>query len=274
MEDKLRKIFEFLKENRCYNRELQTKCYIADISPYKVTDASGRALSLLYRVVNTQSGPNMDEVSKTFRILDKDLKCLDSFNSFVNHISKNEHKKKPPKKIRKMHGRYDSLYHGMKDLPGWGEKTAALFVKSIYHMHHKDYNKTENLKIWSDTPEKIDDGDIFRLPVDKVVVSIFEEIDQERKTMSFSAINKTLNDMSYSAEEIEVWDDLWFWGYITQKIEVIQRANKKQDKKRIAKREIKWNKNKYWALRDSDKNSKKIDVIEKKAEKFIEILKS
>ena len=34
MEDKLRKIFKFLKKNRCYNRELQTKCYIADISPY------------------------------------------------------------------------------------------------------------------------------------------------------------------------------------------------------------------------------------------------
>ena len=127
------------------------------------------------------------------------------------------------------------------------------------------------------TPEKIDDGDIFRLPVDKVMVSIFKEIHPERKEMSFSAINKKLSDMSYSAEEIEVWDDLWFWGYITQRIrEVIQRANKKLEiRKRIDEvEEIEWNENKYWALRDSDKNSKKVEEIKGKAEKFIKILKS
>ena len=113
---------------------------------------SEKVLSLLYRVVNTQSGPNMDILSPTFRMLykDKDLGYLDSFDSFVEHISKNEHEENTPKRTRKTHGSYDSLYHGMNDLPGWGPKTAALFVKSIYHMHHEDYNKTENLKIWRD----------------------------------------------------------------------------------------------------------------------------
>ena len=80
--------------------------------------------------------------------------------------------------------------------------------------------------------------------------------------------------MGYSAEEIEVWDDLWFWGYITQKIDVIQRANKKKDIKRETRRKIEWNKNKYWALRDSDKNSKKAEEIERKAEVFKRIVLS
>ena len=272
MEKKLKKVFKFLKENRCYNRELQTKCYIADISPYDST--SEKVLSILYRVVNTQSGPNMDKLSPTFRMLyeDNDLRCLDSFNSFVEHISNNEHN--TPRRTRITHGRYDSLYHGMKDLPGWGPKTAALFVKSIYHIHHEDYNKTKNLKIWGDAPKKIDDGDKFRLPVDKVMVSIFKEIHPEGIEMSFSAINRKLSDMNYSAEEIEVWDDLWFWGYITQKTVVIERANKKLNIERKTSREIEWNENKYWALRDSDKNSKKAEEIERKAKKFIEILTS
>ena len=95
MEDKLREIFEFLKKNRCYNRELQTKCYMADVTPYDST--SEKILSILYRVVNTQSGPDMDKFSRTFRMLHKDLKCLDSFDSFVEHISEKRTQKESTK---------------------------------------------------------------------------------------------------------------------------------------------------------------------------------
>ncbi|MGK0459084.1 MAG: hypothetical protein ACJAVE_002071, partial [Polaribacter sp.] len=55
------------------------------------------------------------------------------------------------------------------------------------------------------------------------------------------------------------WDDLWFWGFITQ---VGTGEN----------REMQWNLNKFWTLRESDKNPKMIIEIEKKAEIFLNIL--
>lgn len=259
MENKLREIFNFLDANREYNHAFQTKCYILDITPYN--NVSDKVLSLLYRVVNTQSKPKIDKLAQTFKDFDGDSGCLESFDSFIKHISKDKYKKEGEKnKQKKSNGKFDLLYLGMRDLPGWGPKTAALFVKSIYHLHNGIYGDKDELKIWKDAPIKIEDGDVFRLPVDAVMESIFKIINPLGKKMGFDSVNKKLNEMKYSAEKIEVWDDLWFWGFFTQ--------SSGGDERQFG-----WNENKYWAQSDTSKNQDTIKNIKEQAEIFLKILK-
>ena len=172
----------------------------------------------------------------------------------------------------------------MKDQPGWGPKTAALFVKSIFHVHSEMYNKDTNLKIWPKMYQKIEDGDVFRLPVDKVILEIFKAIKPTyTKTMnnnrskevqwSFTNINKLLSEYYPNPNDIEIWDDLWFWGFITQRIHEVDSNGKKIIKKNTKnkskkKRFIEWNPNKYWALRDSGKN-KITSMRSKERRKFL-----
>ena len=80
MDDKLREVFTFLEVNRKYNKELQTKCYRADVKPYDIV--KDKVLSLLYRVANTQSGQKLDKLGPTYRFLYDDLRCLESFDKF------------------------------------------------------------------------------------------------------------------------------------------------------------------------------------------------
>jgi hypothetical protein len=151
---------------------------------------------------------------------------------------------------------YDSLYNGLKNQNGWGKKTAALFSKSIYHLHNGDYS--ENLKIWDDVPKTIANNDSFYLPVDAVIIAIFKKIDSSIN-WDFDKINKTLKS-KYNGSEIEVWDDLWFWGFITQNGSGNNRV-------------FEWNENKYWVLKESDKEKLKIEEIKNKCHEFLEIFK-
>ena len=150
---------------------------------------------------------------------------------------------------------FDSLYIGMKNQEGWGKKTAALFSKSIYHLHNGQYS--ENLKIWDDVPKTISNNDNFYLPVDAVIIAIFKKLDSS-KNWDFDKVNKTLKS-KYNGQQIEVWDDLWFWGFITQNGSGDNRA-------------FEWNENKYWALKESDKNNEMIETIKAKAQDFLNLL--
>jgi hypothetical protein len=143
----------------------------------------------------------------------------------------------------------------MKNQNGWGKKTAALFSKSIYHLHNGQYSG--KLKFWNDVPNTITDQDQFHLPVDAVIISIFSKLENSKK-WDFEKVNSTLKQ-TYSEQKIEVWDDLWFWGFITQ--------NGSGDN-----RQFEWNENKYWALKESDKDPESIRVIAEKAKEFLRIL--
>jgi len=46
----------------------------------------------------------------------------------------------------------------------WGNKTSALFVKSIFHLHNSNY--PGKLKLWGDAPDTIAKENDFYLPVD------------------------------------------------------------------------------------------------------------
>ena len=58
---------------------------------------------------------------------------------------------------------------------------------------------------------------------------------------------------------MEVWDDLWFWGFINQRGSGLTR-------------EFVWNESKYWALLETEKNNAVIEEVKLKSLQFLSIL--
>lgn len=241
MEERLDKLFEFISNNRHYNKALQERFYRSAILSYKYEKE--KMVSLLYGVVNTQSQPNIDKIAEFFKSIFTDLNCLSSFTELIKKIA-------PGKPIN-----FQSLYEGMNNQKGWGQKTSALLSKTIFHLHNGEY--AEELKIWEDVPKEIGENEKFYLPVDAVIIAIFNKIDKNVK-WDFDKINTTLSK-KHLGQQIEIWDDLWFWGFITQN-------GSGTDRK------FEWNENKYWALKESEKDKNKIEEIKQKAEEFLKIL--
>ena len=243
MEEPLKNIFDFLTENRVYNKDFQTRYYSSIIKPHR--DKSEKIVSLLYHTANTQSRPKIDNLAEFYKKIYRSNELLDSFAGFMSVINTNEQKTL----------NYSGLYNGLKNQKGWGEKTSALFTKVIFHLHNNDY--PNELKIWSDAPTDLTNNDSFYLPVDAVIIAIFKQI--ENTNWNFKKINYEIRRY-YRGEDIEVWDDLWFWGFISQ----IGTGDG---------RKMGWNLNKYWSLRESDKNPKIISEIQLKSEQFLSILR-
>lgn len=243
MKDKLNKIYNFLSENRKYNKELQEKYYSSWVCSYAKT--SDKVTSILYKVANSQSQPKIDLLSDFFEKINDNKESLNSFLSFSNYIGTSTYKE----------ANYFTLFENLKKIEGWGNKTSALFVKNIYHMHNDNYSS--KLKFWDDAPRKIEANDSLMLPVDIVITEIFQKIDS-KIIWNFTSINNTLKDY-YKGDDIAIWDDLWFWGFITQKGSGKDRA-------------FEWNKSKYWMLEESPKDSNTIGIIENKAIEFLKLL--
>lgn len=243
MNSKVNFLYDFLSSNREYSKDFQRKGFIS-LFPEKLS-SSDKIISLIYHIVNTQSQPKIDKLADFYKDLIKNQKSLKSFESFVNHINT---KNQTPI--------YLNLFEGMKNQLGWGNKTAALFTKCIFQLHNESF-PTE-FKVWDDVPRLVKDDKLF-LPVDRVITCIFEKLNFLER-VNFKSINKFLHD-EYSNDQIEIWDDLWFWGFITQK---------GSGKDRIHT----WNENKYWMLKDSDKNPNTIEKIKEKSLCFLEILNS
>ena len=104
---------------------------------------------------------------------------------------------------------------------------------------------------------KLDKDDKLFLPVDIVIKTIFNKLDNS-KTWDFDDINEYLNN--FSNEDIILFDDLWFWGYITQKG---TGENRKF---------VEWNNAKYWMLKESIKDEKTIEEIKGKAKEFLNLI--
>jgi hypothetical protein len=242
MDKKLENIFTFLNANRQFNHALQDRFYQSVIIPFN--DKQNKVVSLLYHIANTQSQPKIDNLASFYKNIHQDKNCFSSFKNFIEKINPNSSVS------------FDSLYNGMKDQDGWGKKTAALFTKTIYHLHNGHYS--DKVKIWNDVPATIAGNDNFYLPVDAVIIAIFKRLDNSIN-WDFDKINRTLKE-KYNGQQIEVWDDLWFWGFITQ--------NGSGDN-----RQFEWNENKYWALRESDKDTETIKQIKNKSDDFLNTVK-
>jgi hypothetical protein len=240
MADKIEILFKFISDNRKYNKALQERYYRSIILPCK--DEKEKIISLLYHIANTQSQPKIDKLAEFYKSIIREDIALKSFNEFVLKINPNGK------------NNFESVYKGMLNQKGWGPKTSALISKSIFHLHNGHYS--EDLKIWEDVPKQIEENDSFYLPVDAVIIAIFKKLDNSIN-WDFDKINKELKKQ-YKGNEIEIWDDLWFWGFITQ--------NGSGDN-----RTFEWNENKYWVLKESNKDQIEIEKIKNKCQEFLEI---
>lgn len=243
MKNKLTQIYKFLYENRHYNIELQ-KAYLRIALDGK-TNPADKIISLFYNISNTQSQPKIDKLAKFFMEVYEDITLLESFEGLIYYLDRQKVSDTP----------YLQIFNALKDKDGWGKKTASLFVKNIFNCHiNPDYNE---FKIWDDTPA-VSQKDKLYLPVDAVIISIFEKIDKQT-SWNFQKINKILDESSFSQEEILQFDDLWFWGFITQH-------------GTGANRKLVWNENKYWILKESNKDKESIEAIKNKATQFLNLI--
>ncbi|MDO6684109.1 MULTISPECIES: hypothetical protein [unclassified Agarivorans] len=235
----LEDIFEFLKANRDFNLRLQEQFFL----PVLCVDGSvnPKVINLLYHVANTQSQPKIDLLAEFYKTVYRNVEKTESFASFVELLTGKESLL------------FSYLYKGLRAKKGWGDKTAALFTKVVYQAHNK---LSENCHFWADTPKHISKGDEIWLPVDAVIIHIFKQLGMDKP--NFSKINKLIKQY-YKGSDLEVWDDLWFWGFITQK----GTGNT---------RKTEWNENKYWSLTHSDKTPSVIRKIKEKSIEFIGLL--
>ena len=216
MQQKLEGIKKFLQENNHYNKELQVKFAFGIIGNHE--KSFDKLIALLYDIANTQSQPKMGLLAIFFKDIYKNKDNINSFDSFVKYLNNGKYNQEKP---------YESLYKGLKSQKGWGEKTSALFVKSIYNYHYifQQDKERKELKIWSNVP-KLNEDDKLYLPVDKVIKAIFNTLspksnrNNKPKDWSFDDINKTFQE--YSNKKIILFDDLWFWGFIYYPIKIRQ----------------------------------------------------
>ena len=238
-------IFSFLKDNRIFNHAVQSKSYHSFLAPYD--SKFDRIYSLLHHIANTQSQPNLDKLSDFFQKVYEGKKNLNSLRDFILLLNPNNTDK----------FNYQALYESMISQSGWGKKTSALFTKTIYHLHNGQYDSS--FGIFEDAPVKIDIDEKFYLPVDAVIVAIFHKLEPTVK-WDFDKVNRLLHK-EYQSVEMEVWDDLWFWGFITQRGSGLDR-------------DFVWNEQKYWALLETDKNPDNILNIKEKTISFLSIFRS
>lgn len=243
MNQKLQNIYAFLQENRSYNKPIQIGAYKMALMPYETT--FDKVYALLYNTLNSQSQVNMDKSAIFFQRIAADKNNLNSLANFLLTIGGNE---QTPLS-------YKSLFELLTKQESWGDKTAALFVKAVYHCH---IGYAKELNFWNDAPKKLSQEDELFLPVDAVIFFIFKSIGNPCSN-TFWGINKHLKD-NFSESNFEIWDDLWFWGFITQKS-----ANKI--------RIMQFNDEKYWNLLDAPKDQKTIDKTKQLANQFIDLIK-
>lgn len=247
IDEKLKKLFDFLCENRGYNKILQEK-YLHRLFS---TDRSKKdiLISLCYHATKIASQPSIDKLASLYKTLYNKKPEIKSMKSFISAFKGDNGNTDVT---------YNVLYDTLKMEGVFGKsskKTSAIFVKIIYQLHNLNYCGGK-YKIWDDVPTKLKSkNDRLYLPVDRVITNIFKKMSDNN--WNFDSINELLYK-KYKSEEIEIWDDLWFWGFITQK--------------GSDKRDFGWNENKYWSLWETDKKRENIIKIQKKANKFLTLI--
>ena len=242
MNRQLQDIYSFLRENRASNMPVQIGAYRLALMPYDNTP--DKVYSLLYATLNTQSQVKMDKSASFFKLIVENYEKLNSFSGFIEAIGGNA---KTPLNFK-------SLHKLLKDNSSWGDKTAALFVKAIYQTH---IGYAKELSFWEDCPTSIENGDEIYLPVDAVIKFIFLQMGNPCKN-NFKHINDYLKEQ-VTDSDFDTWDDLWFWGFITQKSSGGNRI-------------LEFNEAKYWNMLDAPKDKETIEKTENLARHFIKLI--
>lgn len=244
MNQKLNDIYSFLIENRAYNLPVQIGAYKMAMLPYSTT--YDKVYALLYNILNSQSQLKMDKSAVFFQTIANPANSLSSFSDFLKTLGASSDTPIS----------YKSMFQLLSKQPSWGDKTAALFVKAIYHTH---IGYAKELRFWEDAPELLKEDDELFLPVDAVILYLFQVMGNPCKK-TFSGINTYLKS-NMPNSNFEVWDDLWFWGFITQK------GN--QDK-----RTMEFNEAKYWNMLHTPKDKETIAITKQLAKQLIDLIKN
>lgn len=205
-----------------------------------------RLCALLHAIVNTQSQPSLDSLAEYWKRLHWEYPSEQppTMRSFCAFLGVGE-----PSLTK--------LFNGLEAQVGWGSKTAALFVKNVINIHRSD---ARHLHFFSDAGTFANDiapGEKIYLPVDAVIEHIFYP-DRPLTGGRFKPINKLLHRFSDGdPEQMLIWDDLWFWGFITQA----------GDRK---SRTMMWNEPKYWAMRSHSKDD--VSTIRELATHFVTLV--
>jgi len=240
---KVAEIFKFLQANHSWNEIFQKSEHKAAIGHCE--SSSARLVKLLSSTSNTQSAPNLTELAPFWRHIHNHNG--DSLESLIYHLELNR-----APKLRAT-SPWERLFYALEAQPGWGAKTAALFVKTAIQIHRGPVT----LHFWIDG-QRLANAPICEniyLPVDAVIIRIFEALDFERRP-TFLNINRYLHE-AYSAEDMLIWDDLWYWGFFTQMV-------------REKVRHFEWNSDKFWCQASAPKSQE--SVVRALGEEFIQIL--
>ncbi len=252
---RVERLFSFLKRNAKWNKEFQGRDYKRSLAG--CTSERDRLVCFLHSIANSQSGADMDKLKPFWEALHRakpeEVSTLKSFNEYLAQQTTLALQKKgkalttPPAADE-----WERLFNNLHSHPGWGVKTTALFVKATINLHRGP----RALHFWADaTPEM---ASVLKskpfLPVDRVILCIFRELGHP--CPSVDNINKGLRRW-YTAEQMLIWDDLWFWGFFTQ-------TGGGDD------RSLGWNSGKFWNQLSSDKNCEaELSVL---GEEFVRLL--
>jgi hypothetical protein len=234
-------VFTFLERNNKYNKKIQESEIRRILGSYDAIE--DRARYLLHEIYNTQSQPKLEPAADFFKNIFKQSGALATFDSFSRCLDlKSKYK--------------GDLFRSLVDCNGWGHKTSALFIRNLALIRNNDHLRS---MFWEDIASL--DEQPIRLPVDAVITAIFERLQvtdsSSRPVNNFSRINNYLMER-YTREEMLIWDDLWFWGFITQRSEP-------KNPQRI----FGFNEAKYWSIFTAPKEEPEISKIKRLTEDFL-----
>jgi hypothetical protein len=236
-------LFEFLRKNREIPQRVQLGYRQATLLPFESDE--DKAFALLHDCYYTQSSVRLNIAKEFFSKLASEPSSLSSFESFCQYL--------------KADAKYESMHQKLSNSNcGWGPKTSALFFKNVFQIHHCP-GPLSKLKFWHDTPDLIPPDRLY-LPVDAVITKVFEYLQLPGKP--FDAINAYLQRQQYQIKDLEIWDDLWFWGFITQEGSGADRKI------------VEFNEGKYWSILHAPKDSTSLQIIRKLCMDFYKILQS
>lgn len=250
----IEKLYRFLDKHQDNNKQVQENDIRRTLAGYDSVEE--RALRLLYEIVNTQSQPKLDPIAKFFkRIRDRPraLASYESFSEFLGATPGDANGLFNALKEPKSSGWRDKTSAKEPTGNGWGDKTSALFVRNLAVIAG---NSELSQMFWPDI-QAVGSQNI-QLPVDAVVKAIFRHLRVSNNgplicpKADFKTINEyLLNTLNCDRKEMLVWDDLWFWGFITQKSKV-----------GTDERDYRWNEAKYWSIFTAPKAAGDIAEIE------------
>jgi len=240
----IKALFEFLDSHKATNLRIQ-RGYVAEaLSPNTVEQ---RALLLMQRVLNTQSQPKLDPIARFLQgaFASGALRSCGDFRQWLEERT----------------GKVD-MRGALASWTGWGPKTSALFVRNLAIIESTPHLRKN---FWADVD--VLKRDELELPVDAVILEIFARVGPlvGRKLGSYRAINRYLrSELGYSARDMLVWDDLWFWGFITQR---------SAPQSHGGGRTLAWNEGKYWSIPHAPKDPIEIDRILQLSSDFLNLLR-